>query len=220
MSRPQSVSSVEILSVARAHFIARGHSATLSSIAQDLGLSHSALIQRFGSKRSLLIEALRPPQELPWSEGFLSGPPLEPSAALAQLYELSELLMSFLAAQMPQIRVLQAAGVSPTEIFADQLPLPLMACQRITEWIQRGVSRGVFDCDEPAAIASTLLSAMFFRSRLSQLCAESCAYSGASAETSTDELERELIGSREAVLEIIARSLLTPPKMITNSTRT
>ena len=207
MSRPQNVSSEEILSVARAHFIARGHSATLSSIAQDLGLSHSALIQRFGSKRSLLIEALRPPTAPPWSEAFLSGPPREPRDALAQLHELSAMLMSFLSAQMPQIRVLQAAGISPSEIFEDRLPLPLVACQGISDWINRGVERGVFSCEEPAAVASTLISAMFFRSRLSELFAECALLDEGAHEHKTAPLEPALIGSHQAVITLIARGL-------------
>lgn len=206
MSRPQTVSTDEIIEVARAHFLKRGHSATLNAIARDLGLSHSALIQRFGSKRQLLIESMRPPEDFSWSEAFIAGPPADPTLARAQLEEAGEMLMKSLSDLMPQIRVLQAAGVELCEIFDNRLPLPLVACKQLTEWIERGVARGVFRCIEPASVSSLMISAMFFRARLQQLCALSNP-----EELTREPFEASLIGSHRGVLNVIAHSLSLLP---------
>ena len=203
MSRPQTVSTEEIISVARAHFVERGYSATLSAIAQDLGVSHSALLQRFGSKRALFIESMRPPEDFKWGEAFLMGPPNDRQQALAQLDQVCVMLVRSLSELMPQIRALQSSGIELTEVFEGRPPLPLMACKRLTEWIERGVKRGVFYCVEPAAVASTLVGAMFFRSRLKGLL----SLDGVDQLSPSEDLETSLIGSHQGVLRVITQSL-------------
>lgn len=206
MSRPQTVSTEKIIYVARAHFIERGHSATLNAIAKDLGVSHSALLQRFGSKRQLLIQAMRPPEDFSWSEAFLNGPPKDLDLAFEQLSEVSVMLVNSLNELMPQIRVLQSAGIALDEVFEDQLPLPLIACKRLTEWIERGIERGLFRCAEPAAVASTLVGAMFFRSRLKALFALNRVWNL----DHVQDLETSFIGSHLGVLRVVTQSLLHP----------
>ena len=205
MSRPQTVSTEEIICVARAHFVERGYRATLSVIAQDLGVSHSALLQRFGSKRALFIESMRPPEDLNWGEAFLVGPPIDHAEALAQLDQVCVLLIRSLSELMPQLRALQSSGMELTEVLNGHPPLPITACKRLTEWIERGVKRGVFSCDEPAAVASTLVGAMFFRSRLKDLL----ALEGVNQLSSGEDLETSLIGSHLGVLRVITQSLFT-----------
>ncbi len=201
MSRPQRVSTDEIIKVARAHFIRRGHSASLKSIAEDLGFSHSALIQRFGSKRALLISALKPPQDFPWPTGFLAGPPPERDLAIKQLRELCEKLMKFLNAYVPQIKVLQSAGVTPQEVNQGRLPLPLMVCQRVKTWIEKGVKSGLFSSCDTAALASMIVGTMLVRANLMTLC------SSHDSITNDSISQIELIGSMEGVIENMTRML-------------
>ncbi len=72
--RPQTVSNEIILETARKIFIENGPHASVEMIAQKLGLSQPALFKRFGTKRKLMIEALRPPTEIPWITNMENGP--------------------------------------------------------------------------------------------------------------------------------------------------
>lgn len=207
MSRPVRVSTDEIIKVARMHFLRSGHSASLKSIAQDLGLTHSAIIQRFGSKRELMITSLRPPKDYPWPAGFLEGPGDDADHALVQLRLTCEMLMRFLHEHMPQIVVLQSAGVRSSELFEDRLPLPLIACQRLKEWIERGVANGVFQSCDSASVASTIVGTMFSRSRLEALHDH---YLSARKEMIGGEgIDKpSLLGSIEEVMNLFANFLI------------
>ena len=170
MSRPRQVTSQEIIRVARSHFLTKGHSVSVKSIARDLGVSHSALIQRFGSKRQLLLEALRPPTDFPWEPAFLEGPPISPQEAGEQLHQVCQMLLTFLEEHLPSIRVLQAAEVQPSELFNGHLPFPLIAIQQVSGWIQRGIDRKLFRSCSPQTIATMLIGSLFARLHLHQLC--------------------------------------------------
>ena len=169
MSRPQQVSSEAIIKVARKHFLSKGHSASLKGISKDLGISHSALIQRFGTKRKLLLEALRPKEYVVWVPKFLDGPPQQIDKAIQDLHQQCLLLFSFLEEHMPSIRVLQAAEVTPYELFGGQLPFPLLAFQRISAWIQSGIDQGVFTASHPQSVASMIMGSIFARIELYDL---------------------------------------------------
>lgn len=170
MSRPRQVTSQDIILVARSHFLTKGHSASVNSIARDLGVSHSALIQRFGSKRQLLITALRPPTDFPWETTFLEGPQLSPLEAREQLNQVCQKLLTFLEEHLPSIRVLQAAEIQPSELFNGHLPFPLIAIQQVSGWIQRGIDRKLFRSCSPQTIATMLIGSLFARIHLQQLC--------------------------------------------------
>jgi hypothetical protein len=207
MSRPPRVSTADVLNVARSHFIKRGHSVSVKSIADDLGLSHSALIQRFGSKRALLISALRPPNTFPWSEGFLFGPPTNEKEAIRQLGETCCMLMTFLHENMPLVRILHSAGVTPDELFKGCLPLPLLACKRMREWIDRGIQRGLFPSCDSSALASTIVGAMFARAKLITFCNVHNAYV-ASLSTADETMNDHITDEERAMASFDESSLL------------
>ena len=177
MSRPPKLNTEQILQTAREHFIQHGHTASVQSIGRTLGVSHSALLQRFGSKRALLIAALRPPSELPWDESLLNTPPQDEADALEKLREVSEVLMRFLSEHMHAIQVLHVAGVPIETLFTDELPFPLLACADLAAWIERGVTTGVFIPCKPTACASVIVGTMMARARLS-MCVQLCGLSG------------------------------------------
>lgn len=207
MSRPPRVSTVEVLNVARSHFTKRGHSVSVKSIADDLGLSHSALIQRFGSKRALLISALSPPNNFPWSEGFLFGPSTNEKEAIRQLGETCSMLMTFLHENMPLVRILQSAGVTPAELYKGCLPLPLLACKRMREWIDRGMQRGLFPPCDSAALASTIVGAMFVRAKLITLCTVHNTYVN-SLSTADGTMNDHIVGEEQTLVGVNESSLL------------
>lgn len=203
MPRPPRVTREEILATARAHFVKGGHGVSITAIARDVGLSHSALIQRFGSKRALLIESLRPPVDFEWGQYLLSEPPQNREETITQLTEIGGALIEFLSARMPEIMVLVSAGVKPTEIFPGHLPFPLVACQKIAAWIQVGVDREVFRPCDPHAVASIIVGTFFSRPRLAHVC--QMYY----AQNRRDHHEPEVstIGSLESVIETITLML-------------
>ena len=170
MSRPQQVSSEEIIKVARKHFLLKGHSASLKTISKDLGVSHSAIIQRFGTKRKLLIEALRPTNNLIWTSNFLNGPPKQIDLAIEDLHQQCLLLLAFLEKHMPSISVLRAAEVTPQELFDGQVPFPLLTLQKLSAWIESGMNQGVFRAGKPQSVASMIMGSIFARIELHHLC--------------------------------------------------
>ena len=212
MPRPPKLTREEILSVAREHFIAHGHSVSTQTIGKALGVSHSALIQRFGSKRALLIEALRPPIELPWYEDRLGSPPANSREALTTLREVSEALISFLSEHMIAIQTLDVAGITAKELFCDRPPFPLIVCRELTRWIERGVESGVFHHCEPQASASVIVGAMLARARLSAFCLELQPSSCERTSTSTVSMSDQELGSIDEVMLMFGKLLgITDP---------
>ena len=202
MPRPPLVQTEEILRVARTHFITGGHTASVHSIARDLGVSHSALLQRFGSKRQLFLQSMQPPLDFPWPDVFLSGPPERFELAIYHLRESCEMICTFFREHSPCMGVLRAAGVEPNEIFHEGLPLPLRACEVITSWVKRGQNQGVFGQCDAAAFASTLVGAMHARAFLSTLV--------------DHDREQTYLGEFDGVIELFSKAIY--PAAVTSAT--
>jgi AcrR family transcriptional regulator len=74
MGRPKEVTDDQILVAARRCFLERGASVSAVEIARELGVSHTTLFNRFGSKKALMIAALGPPAKVPWVAALEAGP--------------------------------------------------------------------------------------------------------------------------------------------------
>lgn len=205
MSRPHKVCDEEILMVARTHFIRGGHRVSVNEIARELGISHSAVLQRFGSKRALMLHALEVKEEFSWPRHFNSGPPNEVDEALSQLREVADMLIAYLAKNMPRIRVLQAAGIHPSEVYLGRLPPPLIACQNVAAWIKRGIEREIFYPCDASSLAAAFVGAMFARPHLQTAILMYTTSQEKQGDPS--ELEGSLLGSVEGVVEGFARAL-------------
>ena len=205
MPRPQQVSSKTIINVARKHFLSKGHSASLKNISKDLGISHSALIQRFGTKRKLLLEALKPTEYVVWAPKFLDGPPGQIDEAIQDLHQQCLLLFSYLEEHMPSIRVLRAADVTPHELFGGQLPFPLLAFQRISAWIQSGIDQEVFTACHPQSVASMIMGSIFARIELYHLCMLTKECENLPKVSKAEDL----LGSMDNLMEQIKRLLIS-----------
>ena len=67
MGRPREVTDEQIVAVARRCFLKRGAGVSAADIAKELGVSHTTLFNRFGSKEGLMLAALGPPtQKVAW----------------------------------------------------------------------------------------------------------------------------------------------------------
>jgi len=60
MGRPKTISDEDILTEARAAFLAEGHAVSTRVIAKRVGLSQATLVQRFGTKDALFVAAVQP----------------------------------------------------------------------------------------------------------------------------------------------------------------
>lgn len=61
MPRPKTITDLDVLKVAREHFVQYGTGASTRSIAKDTGISEAVLFQRFGTKEGLFFAAMVPP---------------------------------------------------------------------------------------------------------------------------------------------------------------
>ncbi|MFF9470750.1 TetR/AcrR family transcriptional regulator [Methylobacterium sp. NPDC014697] len=64
----------EIVATARARFLARGAGVSAQEIGRELGVSHTTIFNRFGSKEGLMLAALGVPDEIPWVADLEAGP--------------------------------------------------------------------------------------------------------------------------------------------------
>jgi AcrR family transcriptional regulator len=195
MARPKSVSDDQVIEAARALFIELGHTAPIQTLAQRLGVSHAALFQRFGSKRALLIEAMRPSCDVLWPDEGSIGPTRE--RLREELLALCASIGAFLMANLPRIRVLQAAGVLPEEIFARGGVHPFVACARVEEWLRRGVTAGLFAPCDTRAVSAGIVAAVFGRVQMSRLAASHASAAEALAQ----------LGDIEGLVDFFARGL-------------
>lgn len=74
MGRPREVTDDQIRATARRCFLERGAGVSAAEIARELGVSHTTLFNRFGSKEGLLVAALGPPAQVPWIAALEAGP--------------------------------------------------------------------------------------------------------------------------------------------------
>jgi AcrR family transcriptional regulator len=194
MARPRLVSDEQVLEEARSFFMELGHTAPIQGLARRLGVSHAALFQRFGSKRTLLIQAMRPTYDMPWPEEVERGPAA--GQTREGLLALCETLKSFFVANLPRIRVLQAAGVLHEEIFA-QGGHPFTACTRVEAWLARGVAAGLFAPCDTRAVAAGIVAAVFGRVQMGRLAS--------SHESAAEALAQ--LGAIEGLVEFFQRGL-------------
>jgi len=198
MARPRSVSDEQILKEARDLFIKEGHTAPMQALARRLGVSHAALFQRFGSKRALLIEAMRPSCQVDWPAEADEGP--RASRAGEGLLTLCEAVRASFMSNLPRIRVLQAAGILPEEIFVHGGAHPFVACARVEAWLARGVAAGLFAPCDTRAVAAGVVAAVFGRVQMSRLAA--------SHEGAAEALAQ--LGALEGLVEFFVRGLTAP----------
>src|SRR5262245_8001664 len=74
MGRPKEVTDEQIVAAARRCFLERGAGVSAQDIASELGVSHTTLFNRFGSKEAMMIAALGPPEHVPWVAALEAGP--------------------------------------------------------------------------------------------------------------------------------------------------
>src|SRR5262245_46947359 len=141
MGRPREVSDEQILSAARSAFVAGGPQVSVATVAAKLGISHAAILQRFGTKERLMIAALGPPETVPWTARLDAGPDERPIPE--QLVELGREMSAYFEELGAKLSILHAAGIGPARIRRGRKePPPAQAFRALTAWFTRAQASG------------------------------------------------------------------------------
>ena len=154
MARPRRISDAQIDAAARATFVAHGSSAPVALVAERLGVSHAALLQRAGSKEKLLLRALEP-GVFPLADQFAGAPPAK--GAGGWLERLLRELLAFHEAMLPGMMVLRAAGLGSAPSDGAQEPPTVLLRRLLKTWL-RAATR--MSSRRAGVVAEALLGAL------------------------------------------------------------
>lgn len=158
MARPRTVTDEQILEAARAVFTHAGAGSSVASIGARLGVTHSAILQRFGSKRTLFLRAMGPagpPQRV--LEALGSGP-REGASIPDQLSPMLLDLLVFLREALPVLLAFRAAGADLQREAREGMPVLLRAA--LAGWLAAADGAGWARVAHAAATSEGLLGAL------------------------------------------------------------
>ncbi|MGE0784470.1 MAG: TetR/AcrR family transcriptional regulator [Sandaracinaceae bacterium] len=170
MGRPREVTDEQILTAARRCFLAGGAGVPASEIARELGVSHTTLFNRFGSKEGLMLAALGPPCEVAWIAALDAGPDARPIRE--QLVEHAKAMSVYFQELQAGFGVLAAAGVDPRKSHKKKKGVsePERGYASLVAWLDRARADGrLADCDVDA-LASSLLGALHGWALTARVC--------------------------------------------------
>jgi AcrR family transcriptional regulator len=164
MARPQQISDDDIDAAARAVFLQDGPQASMSLVANRLGVSSAAVFQRVGTKEALLSRALGP--GVPETAAALLAGPLMP----VQRQKFDDLqrelckhllsLLRFLDGTLPSLITLRVAGVDfGRHARVDDCTPPLYLRRCLSAWLVQAPLLGV-KLPQAPVIADALLSSL------------------------------------------------------------
>jgi AcrR family transcriptional regulator len=173
MGRPKEITDQQILVAARRCFLERGAAVSAVEIGRELGVSHTTLFNRFGSKDGLMLAALGPPKEMAWVDALEAGPDDE-RPIRAQLVEHAKVMSAYFHDLQAGLGVLQAAGIDPAKAYRGRKKGPAaQALRALVGWLERAQKQGrIGRCDIPT-LASTILGALHGWAFTARVCGES-----------------------------------------------
>jgi AcrR family transcriptional regulator len=154
MGRPRQVSDEQILSATRDRVFAEGPSVSLEVVAEELGVSVPALLKRFGSRRALMLAALRPPAP-EWVDVVKRGPG-EGSLEL-QLSEMFQLISDFFSKAIPCMTALRESGISMREVYTER---PTRGLDAVARWLRLARDQGLVTATELETAAFAIVGAL------------------------------------------------------------
>jgi AcrR family transcriptional regulator len=169
MGRPQEVTDEQIVAAARRCFLEQGAGISIQVFARELGVSHTTLFNRFGSREALMIAALGPPERLPWAARLEAGPDARPLRD--QLVELGGVMAAYFKDLSPGLAVLRAAGITPERVFEGRAePSPVQATRALSGWLGRARAAGLLGPVDVDTLTATILGAMLSWTQMVQMC--------------------------------------------------
>jgi len=173
VGRPKEVTDEQIRATARRCFVERGAGVSAADIARELGVSHTTLFNRFGSKEGLMLASLGPPAEVPWLAALEAGPDDRPIRD--QLAQHAQVMSAYFEDLQVGLAVLHAAGIHPEHACKghEGEPRPALAFRALTGWLRRAQAQGrLAECDVDT-LASTILGALHNWAFTARACGES-----------------------------------------------
>ncbi|MBL9037839.1 MAG: TetR/AcrR family transcriptional regulator [Archangium sp.] len=161
MARPRLISDAQILDATRKAVFDEGAHVSLDVIADSLGVSQPALLKRFGTRKDLMLAALRPPEVPTFTAQVDAGPDDRPLGV--QLGEVFNVVCAYFEEHAPRLTALRESGIPICDIFPkNTLPTPLRTTKTLQGWLQRAQARqlvGPVDVETTAfAIMSTFIA--------------------------------------------------------------
>ena len=135
MSRPKEVTDSQIIETARRVFLAHGAQTSVAKVADELGVSSTALHLRMGSKRALLLKALCPSD--PPVLADLAAPVVADTPIREQLREYLAQLEDWTEAEIPATFTLHSIGMRPEPGDEIDNSQPLRLRRALAEWLRR-----------------------------------------------------------------------------------
>lgn len=168
MARPRQITDEDILKMTRACALERGPQVSLEVVAERLGVTPPALIKRFGSRRALLLAALRPNDDPQWIRDIANGPDERP--LVAQMEEKLGRILDLMVREVPCLVALRESGIPIEEIFVPgTIPAPVRGLRALAAWLERAAERGLAACDDSETAASAIMGALQSRIFLAHL---------------------------------------------------
>ena len=162
MARPRQVTDEQILQTMRDSVLQHGPAVSLDVVAEQLNVTAPALIKRFGTRRALLIAALKPPEASAVFDDLARGPDGRPLPE--QLEGLIGAFTEFFGHAMPCIIALRESGIPHSELYrANEAPLPLRLIRALTKWLGQAQTQGLIDCDAHDTAATAVVGALTTR---------------------------------------------------------
>lgn len=142
----------------RASVLEHGPHVSLDAVAGKLKVTGPALLKRFGSRRALLIRALRPPD----NPELLSVLAREPDGRPLdeQLAAVLGGLWDFVSEVLPCIAALRESGIPHEEVFDKRRDSPGRFVKQLQRWLELARDRGLVEGDGLEAAATAMLGAV------------------------------------------------------------
>jgi AcrR family transcriptional regulator len=160
MGRKKGISDEQIVAAARRCFLMRGAGVSAADVARELGVSHTTLFNRFGTKEGLMLAALGLPEKVPWVAVLDAGPDDRPIRD--QLVEHSKVISAYVHELEEGLAVLHAAGISPAKLEWEHHvdPPHVQALRALTGWLGRAQERGRLAKCDVETLAATIIGAL------------------------------------------------------------
>jgi AcrR family transcriptional regulator len=175
MGRPREVTDEQIVVAARRCFLKRGAGVSAAEIGRELGVSHTTLFNRFGSKEGLMLAALGPPKDVPWAAELDAGPDDRPIRE--QLVEHVKVMSAYFQDLQAGLGILQAAGIEPEKAYRGRKgeSQPVKAYRALVAWLERAQKEGRLATCDAETLASTILGALHGWAFSARVCGHSTA---------------------------------------------
>lgn len=158
MARPRTISDEQILSAMRSCVLEHGPHVPLDVVARELKVTPPALLKRFGSRRELILQALRPAADPPVLAKLAVEPDHRPLAE--QLEALLGHLWDFAAEALPCIAALRESGIPISEIFDPRRDSPLRFIKFLARWLEQAREKGLVEGNSLDTAATAMLGAV------------------------------------------------------------